>query len=132
VPIAQIYAKRPRTLLGWRVYYESVLPKHGKKQASARESREFGWGGWARNIEGASAMQDRELEQAQSAIPPLLARTASECGESLSVPQLVEALGPAGIGEEAVRLAAWSLVDRGAIEMTSDWRLQPRREKASA
>lgn len=77
-------------------------------------------------------MQDHELEYAREAIPPLVDRVSREGGEPLSVPQLVDALGRDGIGEEAARLAMWYLIDRGAIEFTSDWRVQPRRDEVPA
>jgi len=70
-------------------------------------------------------MQDQELEQARDAIPPLLDRIRGEGGGSLSVTQLVDVLRREGIGEEAARLAMWYLIDRGAIELTSDWRVRP-------
>jgi len=77
-------------------------------------------------------MQDQELEQARDAIPPLLDRIRGEGGGSLSVTQLVDVLRREGIGEEAARLAMWYLIDRGAIELTSDWRVRPRRDEVPA
>lgn len=71
-------------------------------------------------------MQDYELEQAREAIPPLVDRISREGGEPISVSQLVDTLGHEGIGEEAARVALWYLIDRGAIEFTSDWRVRPR------
>jgi|GEM_PF-3513353 len=77
-------------------------------------------------------MQDHELEQARDAIPPLLDRIWGEGGGSISVTQLVDILRHEGIGEEAARLAMWYLIDRGGIELTSDWRVRPRRDEVPA
>lgn len=77
-------------------------------------------------------MQDHELEHAREAIPPLVDRVSRESGEPISIPQLVDALGREGIGEEAARLAMWYLIDRGAIEFTSDWRVQPCHDEVPA
>ena len=77
-------------------------------------------------------MQDQELEQAQAAIPAVLDSSAREGHGPLSTPELVKALREQGIGEEAARLAMWYLIDRGAIELTTDWRVQPRRNEVPA
>lgn len=77
-------------------------------------------------------MHDHELEKALDAIPPLLSRISQKGETSVSFPQLVDMLGPEAIGEEAVRLAMWYLIDRGAIELTSDWRVRPLKDEVSA
>lgn len=74
-------------------------------------------------------MQDQELEQAQEAIPAVLDRNARQGHGPLSTPELVKALQEQGIDEEAARLAMWYLIDRGAIELTADWRVQPRQNE---
>ena len=71
-------------------------------------------------------MHDQELEQALKAIPPLLDARSHEGREPLTAPALVDALRDQGIGEEAVRLAMWYLIDQGVIDLTDDWRVQPR------
>ena len=77
-------------------------------------------------------MQDQELEQAQAAIPGVLDSNVRQGHGPLSTPELVIALQEQGIGEEAARLAMWYLIDRGAIELTADWRVQPRQNEVSA
>ena len=77
-------------------------------------------------------MQDYEFERAQEAIPSVLDSSAREGQGPLSPPDLVRTLGNQGIGEEATRLAMWSLIDRGVIELTADWRVQSKRREATA
>lgn len=76
-------------------------------------------------------MQDHELARARDAIPPLLDSVLRDGGDPLSAPQLVDALRGEGIGEEAVRLAMWYLIDHGAIELMPDWRVRPRHVEVS-
>jgi len=77
-------------------------------------------------------MQDQEFERAQAAIPPVLDSNAREGQGPLSTPDLVKVLQEQGIGEEAARLAMWYLIDRGTIDLTTDWRVQPRQDEVSA
>jgi hypothetical protein len=77
-------------------------------------------------------MQDHELKQAHAVIPVVLDSNARQGHGPLSAPELVNALQEQGIGEEATRLAMWSLIDRGAIELTADWWVQPRQNRISA
>jgi hypothetical protein len=77
-------------------------------------------------------MQDDELEKARKAIPLLVDRNSREGRGPLAVAELVDLLRGQGIEEEAARLTMWYLIDRGAIEFTSDWRVEPRRDEVPA
>ena len=71
-------------------------------------------------------MRDQELAEALIAIPPLIG------DEPLRVSQVVANLSLHNIGEEAVRLAIWYLVDQGEIEFTPDWRVHLRHTEVGA
>jgi hypothetical protein len=63
-------------------------------------------------------VEDEELARATAIIPEVLGSAA------LSASDLVTALRANGVGEEATRLAMWYLIDRGAIELTANWRVR--------
>lgn len=71
-------------------------------------------------------MGDTEFREAVAALPGALAALGAAGDGWAGLPALAVALGERGIGEEAARLAAWYLLDRGELEIGPRWRLRAR------
>jgi hypothetical protein len=65
-------------------------------------------------------MLDPRLERAEAEIRAVLETAAREGTEQLPPRDLIRRAMERGIGEEAVRVALWDLVDQRAIEFTPD------------